>query len=99
MKVLVVYYSETGNTEKIAKVIYEEASKEHKAHLKKTYEITVDILNNYDVVFLGSACHSADLSTPIKRILDNIPYSPRFKLAGFFTHATSSEGFSRRSPT
>jgi len=95
MKVLVVYYSETGNTEKIAKAIYEEASKEHKAHLKKTDEITVNILNDYDVVFLGSACHSSDLSAPIKRILDSIPYSPKSKLAGFFTHATSSEGFGR----
>ena len=35
MKVLVTYYSETGNTEKIARAIYEEASKEHEVNLKK----------------------------------------------------------------
>jgi len=29
MKILVAYYSETGNTEKIARAIYEEAAKEH----------------------------------------------------------------------
>ena len=95
MKVLVVYYSETGNTEKIARAIYEEVSKEHKAYLKRVDEITVDTLNDYDVVFLGSTCHSTDLSAPIKRVLDSIPDSPKFKLAGFFTHATSSEGFNR----
>ena len=88
MKVLVAYYSETGNTEKVARAIYDEASNEHEAHLKKIREITADKLNNYDLVFLGSACHSSDLATPVKRILDGIPKSPSFKLAGFFTHST-----------
>ena len=88
MKVLVAYYSETGNTEKIAKAIYEEVSKEHEAHLKKINDVTADTLNNYDMVFLGSACHSTDLAAPVKRILDALPKSPKFKLAGFFTHST-----------
>ena len=95
MKVLVAYYSETGNTEKVARAIFEETSKKHEANLKRVDEITVDILNDYDVVFLGSACHSSDLASPAKRILDAIPKSPKFKLAGFFTHATSSGGFNR----
>jgi len=95
LKVLVAYYSETGNTEKIARAIYEEVSKDHEAHLKKIKEVTVDTLNDYDLVFLGSACHSTDLAAPVKRMLDAIPHSPRFKLAGFFTHATSSGGFKR----
>ena len=87
MKVLVAYYSETGNTEKIARAIYEEVSKEHETHLKKIKEVTADTLNSYDLVFLGSACHSADLAAPVKRILDALPKSSRFKLAGFFTHS------------
>lgn len=95
MKVLVAYYSETGNTEKVARAICEEVSKEHETSLKRVGEITVGDLNDYDVVFLGSACHSADLATPVKRILDAIPHSPKFKLAGFFTHATSAGGFHR----
>ena len=87
MKVLVAYYSETGNTEKIARAIYEEVSKEHEACLKKVKEVTSETLNSYDLVFLGSACHSADLAAPVKRILEALPESPRFKLAGFFTHS------------
>lgn len=92
---LVVYYSETDNTKKVAGAIYEEASKEHEADLKRVEEITVDVLNDYDMVFLGSACHSADLARPAKRILNAIPKSPRFKLAGFFTHATYTSGESQ----
>ena len=88
MKVLVAYYSETGNTEKIARAIYEEVSKEHEAHLKKINGIIADTLIDYDLVFLGSACHSSDLAVPVKRILDALPKSPVFKLAGFFTHST-----------
>lgn len=95
MKILVVYYSETGNTEKVARAICEEASREHEADLKTVEEITADGFGNYDLVFLGSACHSADLARPVKRILNAIPKSPRFKLAGFFTHATYTLGGSK----
>jgi flavodoxin len=87
MKVLVAYYSETGNTEKIAKAIHGEASKEHEAHLKRVKEISAETLNDYDLVFLGSACHSADLAAPVKKLLKELPESPKFKLAGFFTHS------------
>lgn len=88
MKVLIAYYSETGNTEKIAKAIFDETSREHEAHLKKVKDVAADTLNDYDLVFLGSACHSADLAIPVKRILNELPKSPKFKLAGFFTHST-----------
>lgn len=87
LKVLIAYYSETGNTEKIAEAIYEEASKEHETHLKRVKDISAETLNDYDLVFLGSACHSSDLAAPIKKLLKEIPESPKFKLAGFFTHS------------
>lgn len=92
VKVLVVYYSETGNTEKVARAIAEEVSNGHQVHLKKVSEVTAGSLSNYDLVFLGSACHAADLATPAKGLLDAIPNSPRFKLAGFFTHSTYTSG-------
>jgi len=44
MKVLVVYYSETSNTEKIAQSIHAEVSKEHEADLRRLDEVTVDDL-------------------------------------------------------
>ena len=92
MKVLVIYFSQTGNTEKIALAIHEETLKDHSSHLKKTQEVKVSEIEKYDLIFLGSACHSTDLGTPVKILLENLPHSPRFKLAGFFTHATMSNG-------
>jgi flavodoxin len=86
LKILVTYYSLTGNTEKIAKVIYDEISKKHRADIKKIDQITADTLHKYDLVFLGTPCYEGDLAGPVKNLLNSLPSSPKFKLAGFFTH-------------
>ncbi len=98
MKVLVVYYSETGNTAKVAEAICEAVSaRGHEVHLKATGDVTADALGAYDLVFLGSACHDTDLARPAKALLEQMPDSPLFKLAGFVTHATySPEGGDRK---
>jgi flavodoxin I len=95
VKILVAYYSETGNTAKIAHAICEGLSnKGHVADLLELADaahpgkVAPDKLNAYDLVFLGSACHDADLARPVKQILEQIPASPAFKLAGFVTHAS-----------
>jgi len=90
MKVLVAYYSETGNTERVARAIRREASKKHEYHLTIIDEITPDEVNNYDVVFLGSPYHSANLATPVRRLLRSLPKPPKYKLAGFYTHSVVS---------
>ncbi len=90
MKVLVAYYSETGNTEKVAKAIHEETSKKHEAHLRRISEVTAEAISDYDLVFLGSPCHSANLAAPVRRLLRSLPKSPKYKLAGFFTHSVPS---------
>ena len=89
MKVLIAYYSQTGNTAQVARAIHEQVvAAGHKAHLREMGEVTPDSLGDYDLVFLGSACHSTDLATPVKAILRDAPPSSPFKLAGFVTHAT-----------
>jgi flavodoxin I len=104
MKILVAYYSETGNTAKVAEAIGEGLSTEgHEVDLmgiggaSHPDEIAPDTLNAYDLVFLGSACHDADLAGPVKGFLERIPVSPAFKLAGFVTHASyTPEGGDRQ---
>ena len=88
MKILVVYYSETGNTAEVAGAIHEAvSSRGHQTHLKAAGKVTADALGDYDLVFLGSACHDTDLARPVKALLEQIPDAPPFKLAGFVTHA------------
>jgi flavodoxin len=89
MKVLIAYYSQTGNTAQIARAIREEASSRgHEAGLREIGEVTAEGLDDYDLVFLGSACHDTDLAQPALRLLEDIGESPKCKLAGFVTHAT-----------
>jgi len=86
MKVLVTYFSQSGNTEKIAKAIYEEASQANEADLKKLEDITPAEVAGYDVVFIGSPLHSASLAAPVKECLGQLQASPGQKMAGFITH-------------
>ena len=96
MKVLVAYFTQTGNTEKIAKAIQEEASKTHEVHLKKIEEIKPEICSDYDVVFLGSPIFARNLPAPVSNFGCSLPKSPNFRFAGFVTHfspAYSKEDF------
>jgi flavodoxin len=97
VRILIVYFTQTKNTEKVAKGIYEELlTQGHEVHLEKIEGITPDILDDYNLVFMGSACHDADLAQPVKQFLDGISHSPPYKMAGFVTHATyTDEGGNR----
>lgn len=86
MKVLVIYFSQSGNTEKIAKAIYEEASQANEADLRKLEDISPAEMAGYDVLFIGSPLHSASLAAPVKAFLGKLQDSSGQKMAGFITH-------------
>ena len=86
MKVLVSYLSQSGNTEKIAKGIWEEASQTNEADLKKLEAIGAEDFAGYDFIFIGSPLHAANLAAPVKEYLTNIQASSGQKMAGFITH-------------
>jgi flavodoxin I len=88
MKVLVTYYTQTGNTEQIAKAIHQEMSERHDAELKKVEEVKPDAVRAYDILFVGSPIHANGLAAPVKEFLEAVPDGARFKLAGFVTHAS-----------
>lgn len=88
MKILVTYYSETDNTKRIAEAINEVTAQNNESILKDIKEVKKEEFDDYDLVFIGSACHSADFAKPVLDILSDLPESPRFKLASFLTHST-----------
>ncbi len=96
-KVLVAYFSQTGNTEKVARAIHDSVvSSGHDATLRDVQGLTVADLGGYDVIFLGSACHSSTLAEPVLEILSGIPSGSGLKMAGFATHSCSLPGGSDR---
>ena len=86
MKVLVSYFSQSGNTEKIANGIWEEASQANDADLKKLEDVRTENFAEYDFIFVGSPLHSANLAVPVKEFLTNIQTGSGQKMAGFITH-------------
>lgn len=86
MKVLVTYFSQSGNTEKIAKAIWEEASQTNEAGCKMLEDITPEGVAGYDLIFIGSPLHSGSLAAPVKECLGVLQASSGQKMAGFITH-------------
>ena len=86
MKVLVTYFSQSGNTEKVAKSIYEELSQANEVDLKKLENVGEANSEGYEFVFIGSPLHSASLAEPVKEFLNNVQAGSFQAMAGFITH-------------
>ena len=92
VKVLVSYYSETGNTEKMAKGIADGAGEisNVEVELKRAEKTTLDDLLGADAIVLGSPTYYGLLATPVKRLLDEsakIHGKLEGKVGGAFTSA------------
>ena len=85
MKVLVIYFSQSGNTKKLAEAIFEgiELTNKDISPVKGVDPIKI---NDYDLVFVGSPIISFDFAKPLKRILKKIP-ELKTSFALFCTHA------------
>lgn len=98
MKILVTWFSQTGNTEKIARAILDELSAGHEVDNAPIESIRADAAGVYDLVFVGSPCHAGVLCAQAKSFLTGLPQQGKFAIAGFITHASSAykhEGFER----
>jgi flavodoxin len=84
MKVLVTYFSQTGNTEKVAKAI---AGAAGEAELKLIGDVADGSISDYDLIFVGAPIHAGGLAADAKKLLDSISDSSKLALAGFITHA------------
>ena len=89
-KILITYYSSTGNTEKMAKFVEEGVkSAGIDVDLKKITNITANDLLNYQGIIIGSPTYYGTMSAEIKKLFDD---SVKFhgKLSGRVGGAFSS---------
>jgi len=71
-KMLVVYYSRSGNTERMAEEILKGVKNEKvEAELKKAGELKAVDLLNYDGIIIGSPTYYGTMAAPIKKLLDD----------------------------
>ena len=84
MKILITYYSGTGNTEKIAKAI-KNGITDHDVDLFPVKNVDPSVLNSYDLIFLGSGIYGFNVSRKITSLIKKAPNVPSH-LAYFYTH-------------
>ncbi len=71
-KILVAYYSRTGNTRKMAEAIAEGASSEGaSAVLKEIKDVKTDELLGYDGIIIGSPTYYGSMASQIKGLFDD----------------------------
>ncbi|HEJ83075.1 MAG: flavodoxin family protein [Deltaproteobacteria bacterium] len=87
MKVLVTYFSETGNTEKLAKAVFE-AVESSKKEILPVQEVTG--IDGYDVIFIGFPVHSHNVPGKVEALVKKLPEGQ--KVAYFATHGSLRGG-------
>ncbi|MGQ9509649.1 MAG: flavodoxin family protein [Thermodesulfobacteriota bacterium] len=96
---LILYFSGTGNTKKMAKLIAEAMkSRDVRITLEEVGQCDISSLPNYDFIVLGSPTYFSNVAWQVKKVIDEsiIHYSEsklKGKVAGIFTSAgTSRDG-------
>ncbi len=86
MKALVTYFSQTGNTEKLAKAIFEAIDVE-----KEILPLdAVKAIEGFDVIFCGFPVQAHSVPMPVQNIIKQLPAGQ--KLAIFCTHGSIRGG-------
>jgi flavorubredoxin len=96
-KILVLYYSRTGNTEKMAKAVAEGAMLVSGVEVELTYHATPEQLKEFDAIVIGTPTYHHDTTVDIKMLFEeaaekNIP------LKGKIGAAFGSYGWSGEAP-
>ncbi|MEK6534054.1 MAG: flavodoxin family protein [Thermodesulfobacteriota bacterium] len=86
MKVLVTYYSQTGNTEKLARSIYEAIHVEKELHPIQE----VNSVEGFDVIFVGFPVHAHSVPAKALPFFKNLPEGQNIAL--FCTHGSLRGG-------
>ena len=86
MKILVTYYTKTGNTEKVAQAIYEAIRSDKE--LAPVH--AVKDLGEYDIIFCGFPVQAHSVPLPVENFIKAIPAGK--KIAFFTTHGSLRGG-------
>ncbi len=86
MKALVTYFSETGNTKKVANAIYEAIDFEKE--IKPVQEVKT--ANGYDIIFCGFPVHAHSVPSKVADFIKQMPDGQ--KIAFFSTHGSLRGG-------
>ncbi len=72
-RMLIVYYSRTGNTEKMAQIVAEGAREEDgvEVEVKKVEDVKAEDLLEYDAIVMGSPVYYGTMAAELKQLIDD----------------------------
>jgi len=69
-KVLVLYYSRTGNTEKMANAVSEGAQISGSVEVELNFHVDTESLNAYDAILVGTPTYHHDMPVDFKNLFE-----------------------------
>lgn len=73
MNALVVYFSKFGNTQKLAETIADRLDSHGSVQTISSENLTIEVLQEVDLVVMGSPTHKMNLPEAVKPVFDSLP--------------------------
>lgn len=107
MKTLVVYFSKFGNTQQVAEAIAIRMQAQGPVQTISSDELTVDDLQEVDLVVMGSPTHNMNLPKAVKPVFERLPrrvlpgtpvaaFDTSYKMSWWLNHFTASKRLARK---
>ncbi|MEM0008204.1 MAG: flavodoxin domain-containing protein [Candidatus Bathyarchaeia archaeon] len=96
-RILILYYSRTGNTEKMAKAVAEGAEMVQGVDVELTYHATPEQLKEFDAIIVGTPTYHHDTTVDIKMLFEEAA-AKNINLKGKVGAAFGSYGWSGEAP-
>jgi flavorubredoxin len=97
VKILVLYYSRTGNTEKMAQAVADGAKSVPGTEVELNYYVPEEELAGYDAVLVGTSTYHHDMPGTIKNYFEEVSVK-NVSLNGKIGAAFGSYGWSGEAP-
>ena len=96
-KILVLYYSRSGNTEKMAKAVAEGAKSTGSSDVELNYYVNAEDLSSFDAILLGTPTYHHDTPIDMKKLFEEAA-EKGISLKGKVGAAFGSYGWSGEAP-
>ena len=95
--ILVLYYSRTGATKKMAEAVAEGAKTVQNAEVELSYHVELETLSNYDAIIIGTPTYHHDMTLDMKMLFEDAAVK-NVNLKGKIGAAFGSYGWSGEAP-
>jgi flavorubredoxin len=96
-KILILYYSRTGNTEKMANAVAEGVKLIQGVEVELNYYVTPEALGNFDAILIGTPTYHHDMTIDMKKLFEEAA-AKSIDLKGKLGAAFGSYGWSGEAP-